>query len=254
MGINRSPYSQAVVDYWHGQKEAAYTIHRDDGFSQLVHAAASFAGPPFNPLEQLALSRSTGKILDVGAGVGRHSLFLQEQGFEVTAMEPEPELAAIMSERGVREPLAKNIFALAGGKFDTVLMLMNGFGLVGTTAGAEAFFEHARHLLSPGGQILCDSLDVRRTTNPTHLAYQQANLRAGRPVGQMRFWTEYRGQRGEPFDWLHIDFDGLNDLAKGHGWSAEKLAQEESGHYLARLVYKRPGPSKLPQPSPPVQF
>jgi hypothetical protein len=141
-----------------------------------------------------------------------------------------------MSERGVRDALAGSVFSLVGRRFDTLLMLMNGFGLVGHPCGAAAFFEHARNLLSPGGQILCDSLDVRQTTNPIHLAYQETNLCHNRPAGQMRFWIEYCGQRGETFDWLHMDFDSLQNLAQQHGVSAELLAQEEGGHYLARLV------------------
>jgi SAM-dependent methyltransferase len=188
-------------------------------------------------MEQLALARATGRVLDVGAGVGRHALFLQERGVSVTAIEIEPDLVTIMSERGVAEPLTGSVFSLAGLQFDTMLMLMNGFGLVGTLAGAEAFFERVRHLVSPTGQILCDSFDVRRTTNPMHLAYHEANRRMGRPAGQMRFSFEYQDRRGDAFDWLHIDFAALRDIAARHGLSAELLAQEESGHYLTRLVY-----------------
>lgn len=235
MTLPASPYSQAMLAFWQGDPTATYTIHREDGFSHPVPVGGAFAGPPFPPLEQLALDQCSGRVLDVGAGVGRHALFLQERGLAVTAIEVEPELAAIMSERGVKEPLAKNLFSLANRQFDTVLMLMNGFGMVGQLGGAGAFFEHVRGLLRPGGQILCDSLDVRRTTNPVHLAYQEANLRRGCPPGQMRFWIEYGGRRGEPFDWLHVDFDTLKALAREHGWSAEKLGQEDNGHYLARL-------------------
>ena len=115
---------------------------------------------------------------------------------------------------------------------------MNGFGMVGSLAGVGTFFEHARGLLHPGGQILCDSLDVRQTNNPVHLAYHEANRASGRPSGQMRFSIEYGGRRGDPFDWLHVDFDTLATLAREHGWSAEKLAQEDNGHYLARLFYE----------------
>jgi SAM-dependent methyltransferase len=230
-----SPHSQAMLDYWRGDAEGGCAIHRDDGYSYLVPVAAFFAGPPFNALEQLAMERSTGRVLDVGACVGRHSLFLQEHGCQVTAIELEPTLVDIMSERGVREPLAGSVFSLAGRQFDTMLMLLNGFGLVGTPDGADAFFEHTRQLLSPGGQILCDSVDVRQTTKPTHLAYQEANIRCGRPAGQRRYWMEYRGRRGEPFNWLHMDFDGLRDIARRHDRSAEMLAREEDGHYLARI-------------------
>ena len=38
-------------------------------------------------LEQKALQLAKGKILDVGCGAGSHSLFLQEKGFEVTAVD-----------------------------------------------------------------------------------------------------------------------------------------------------------------------
>ncbi len=226
-----------MLDYWRGDAEAAYTVHRDDGWSQLVPVSAAFAARPFNPIEQLALDRASGRVLDVGAGVGRHSLVLQSRLAHVTSIEIEPELVAIMSERGVADALSASVFTLAAREFDTILMLMNGFGLVGTLSGAAAFFDHAQNLLSPSGQILCDSLDVRRTSNPTHLAYQETNQSQGRPAGQMRFCIEYRGRRGEAFDWLHIDFDTLREHAQRHGWLAEKLADEESGHYLARLVF-----------------
>ncbi len=238
--LSPSPYAQAMLDCWHGESEATYHIHRDDGFSDAIPASASFAEEPFNPVEHLALERATGHMLDAGAGVGRHTLFLQERGHTVTAIEIEPDLVKIMAGRGVTEPLCGSVFSLVGRRFDTILMLMNGFGMVGTPAGADAFFERAQWLLSPEGQILCDSFDVHRTTNPVHLAYHETNRRMGRPAGQMRFSIEYQNRRGEAFDWLHIDFGTLRHIASRHGFSAELLAQEESGHYLTRLVHENP--------------
>ena len=38
-------------------------------------------------IEQKALQLVKGKILDVGCGAGSHSLYLQEKGFEVTAID-----------------------------------------------------------------------------------------------------------------------------------------------------------------------
>jgi SAM-dependent methyltransferase len=229
-----------MLDCWQGDADAAYTIHREDGFSHPVPVAASFAGSPFSPLEHLALERCAGRVLDIGAGVGRHTLSLQGRGCQVAAIELEPDLVRIMSERGVRECFVGDVFSLEGRRFDTLLLLMNGFGLVGTPSGAASFFQQARDLLSLNGQILCDSLDVRTTSNPIHLAYQEENLRHGRPAGQMRFWIEYQGRRGEPFDWLHMDFESLRDLARIHGFAAEWLAREDHGRYLARLVDTNP--------------
>ena len=183
----------------------------------------------------MALEQARGAVLDVGAGVGRHTLVLQQRGLTVTAIDTELDLVLIMKERGVVDARTESVLALQGETFDTILMLMNGFGLVGTPAGGAKFLAHARGLLAPGGQILCDSLDVRATKNARHLAYQLENLGAGRPAGQMRFWIEYDGKRGAAFDWLHFDFDALREMAEKEDWRAEMLGRDEDGHYLARL-------------------
>src|SRR6218665_847382 len=126
MTTARSPYSQALLDCWHGDKGATFAIRRDDGFSDVIPAAEAFSGEPFSALEELALAQVTGRVLDVGGGVGRHSLALQKRGRQVTAMEIEPDLMGIMAERGVTEPLVGNVFTFAGRVFDTMLFLQNG--------------------------------------------------------------------------------------------------------------------------------
>jgi len=40
----------------------------------------------WDELERRALEHVKGRVLDVGCGAGRHSLWLQEKGFEVAAI------------------------------------------------------------------------------------------------------------------------------------------------------------------------
>lgn len=54
----------------------------------------------FPELEHIALALCDGKVLDVGAGVGSHALFLQEKGFDVTALEISATACDIMAKRG----------------------------------------------------------------------------------------------------------------------------------------------------------
>jgi hypothetical protein len=83
---------------------------------------------------------------------------------------------------------------------------------------------------------LFDSLDVRCTDNPTHLAYQEANRRAGRYFGEFRMQFEYQGKTGPLFGWLHVDPKTLADHAGRTGWACEVAFREDGGNYLARLT------------------
>src|SRR5690554_1355413 len=49
-------------------------------------------------LEQQALSLCRGKVLDVGAGMGSHSLHLQKSGVDVTALELSPMACEVMKK------------------------------------------------------------------------------------------------------------------------------------------------------------
>jgi hypothetical protein len=63
-----------------------------------------------------------------------------------------------------------------------------------------------------------------------------AKLKArGKNHGEMTFWLKYGDQVGEPFEWLHVDFDALYAVASQTGWSAERLIGESSGDYLCCL-------------------
>ena len=102
--------------------------------------------------------------------------------------------------------------------------------------GLDRLLSHAHTLLRPGGRLLFDSLDVRCTDTPVHLAYQEANRRAGRYVGQIRMQFAYRSRMGPPFDWLHVDPYTLAEHAGRLGWSCRVVRQEENGDYLAQLT------------------
>lgn len=45
--------------------------------------------------------------------------------------------------------------------FDTIIMLMNGSGIIGKLENMAAFFQKMKQLLRPGGCILMDSSDLR---------------------------------------------------------------------------------------------
>ena len=120
-------------------------------------------------LEKEAMQLSKGKILDVGCGAGNHSLYLQEKGFEVTAIDISENAIKACKLRGVQNARVQNLLEvstdtseseLAKQKFDTILLLMNGTGIFGTLSETSKYLQKLKSLLSPNGQILIDSSDI----------------------------------------------------------------------------------------------
>ena len=187
-------------------------------------------------IERKALDIATGRTLDVGAGSGCHSLVLQEKGIDVTAIDISPLAVETMKDRGVQKVIEQDFFTLEGQQYDTILMLMNGIGIVGTLERLPEFFRHLDKILAPGGQVLCDSSDISYVFEdetgmieiPNEMVY----------YGEHSFQMQYKDTIGEPFDWLYIDADTLREQAAKSGYAVEVVAKGEHYDYLARITKK----------------
>ena len=187
-------------------------------------------------IERKALDMASGRVLDVGAGSGCHSFVLQERGMDVTAIDISPLSVETMKERGLKKVLEQDFFTLEE-KYDTILMLMNGIGIVGTLERLPEFFKQLDKILAPGGQVLCDSSDISYVFEtedgiielPDGMNY----------YGEHSFRMQYKDTIGDPFGWLYIDADTLRQRAGRCGYAVEIVA--EGGHYdyLARITKKR---------------
>ena len=186
-------------------------------------------------IERKALDMAKGRILDVGAASGCHSLVLQERGMDVTAIDIPPLSVETMKERGVKKVLEQDFFTLEG-QYDTILMLMNGIGIVGTLERMPEFFRQLDKILTPGGQVLCDSSDISYVFEneegmidiPNEMDY----------YGEHSFRMQYKNTIGEPFNWLYIDADTLMQKAGRCRYAAEVVAEGEHYDYLARITKK----------------
>jgi SAM-dependent methyltransferase len=234
-----SPHGQALLDYFHGDHSAQVVVHEEGGEAERVPIRVFFRGPSdFSALEEAAVDLCRGQVLDAGAGTGCHALVLQELGLSVCAIDIAPEAVEIMRRRGVRDARCADLFRFRGGPFDTILMMMNGIGVVGTLAGLDRFLGDVPRLLAPGGQLLCDSYDPRPEDDGSRgSSLSGAGQGTSGPyLGEMRFQLEYKGRRGPTLGWLFLDPETLARHAEDTGWRCELIWQEEEGHYLARLT------------------
>lgn len=186
-----------------------------------------------SPLEQKALSMAHGRILDVGAGAGCHSVLLDD----VTAIDISPLSCEVMQERGIKSVHNINLFdeSLAG-PFDTILMLMNGTGIIGKLKNMPNFLDRIRLLLNKGGQLLVDSSDLKYLYENEDGTYDIDPL--GTYYGEIDYQMIYKKVKGEPFDWLYVDFDTLKLIAESNGFNCVKVLEGEHYDYLAQITLK----------------
>ncbi|WP_018477424.1 class I SAM-dependent methyltransferase [Pontibacter roseus] len=235
MIVTNDPVGAAIQDFLQGEKQAEIVVESNLTEDDVISVSYLFRSEEEMPeLELLALDQCRGNVLDVGAGAGCHTLALQERGLEVTALDISTGAIAAMEQRGVRQMLHGDVFALKGkASYDTLLLLMNGIGIAGNLEGLERFLEHAKNLLKPGGQLLLESSDILYMFEDEDGSVL-LDLNAGY-YGEVRYNMRYKDQQTGEFDWLFIDPAILQDYAEDHGYTFELLYEGEYGNYLARL-------------------
>jgi SAM-dependent methyltransferase len=185
-------------------------------------------------LEQKALQLAKGRVLDIGAGSGCHTLALQEKGFTVKAIDISPLSCEAMKLRGVKDAECINLFDdHLGTGFDTILLLMNGTGIAGKIEHLPTLFQRLKALLNPGGQILIDSSDLKYIYENEDGSFD-INLN-GAYYGEVDYQMIYKDVKGDRFDWLYVDFPLLKSIAETCGLHGELVAEGEHYDYLARF-------------------
>ncbi len=239
-----TPLGQLLLDYYGGQHDVKAEVIWEDGIHEPLSAAVFFRNP-FPDKEVAALELCRGRVLDVGAGAGTHALELQERGLDVCALDVCPQAVEVMRRRGVRRARQGDVFDETSGGYDTLLMLMNGIGLVGTLAGLERFFDQAEKLLAEGGELVVDSSDLRITDDVRELERLVVRVREGRYRGETRQQIRYNGVSGAPLHWLYLDPATLRVHARRRGWFCQIVFHGDDGSFVARLLPPR-------EPSPPA--
>lgn len=185
-------------------------------------------------LEQKALQLAKGKILDVGCGAGSHSLYLQNKmNIEVTSIDISENAIKACELRGLKNCRVQNVLNIEDETFDTILLLMNGTGIFGTLTETSKYLQKLKSLLLPNGQILIDSSDIIYMFDedddgskwiPTDDYY-----------GELTFTISYKNENEEPFPWLYMDYNTLQNSAHANNLQCELVQEGEHFDYLARL-------------------
>ena len=238
LSAEKDPMGAAISDYFNHHRADRLRVFSSQFEEDEIPVKELFRSIQSMPvLERTALQMATGRILDVGAGSGCHALALQEMGKEVCAIDISPLSVKVMAERGVRDVRQINLFDVGFLEtFDTILMLMNGSGIIGKLENMPDFFLRMKQLLRPGGCILMDSSDLRYLFEDEDGSFL-IDL-AGDYYGEIDFRMQYKNIKGDRFDWLYVDFQTLSLYAAEYGFEAELIKEGKHYDYLACLRMK----------------
>lgn len=183
--------------------------------------------------------------------------YTEEKIFSVKAIDISPLSCEAMKLRGIKDVECINLFDnhLSCGEianpttgFDTILLLMNGTGIAGKIANLPALFTRLKSLLNKNGQILIDSSDLKYIYENEDGSID-IDLNAAY-YGEVDYQMVYHGKqntkrkgkklkgeliKGEPFDWLYVDFPLLKSIAESCGLHCELIEKGEHYDYLAKI-------------------
>ena len=167
-------FGKALMDYYNGDK-TKIRIRRDDNYLDEEDLRIYFSDyDDFPEYEKEILKYADGKILDIGCGAGRHSLFLQKKGCSVVGMDFSKLAIKVSKIRGLKNCVLASAFSLPFKKnsFDSVLLMGNNFGICGNNS--ENFLRKVYDVTSENGKIIAVSTNPEDTKKQEHLKYEHA--------------------------------------------------------------------------------
>jgi SAM-dependent methyltransferase len=237
-------FGQKLLDYYHG-KQVTETVERDDGHVDInVRSLKSFFSDYndwFPATEKKAIKFVHGRVLDVGCGAGRHSLYLQGKGFDVLGIDNSPLAIKVSKLRGVNQTKVLQfelIDRLRPNKFDTILMLGHNFGLFGDSTKAQRLLKTLYRLTNQYASIVATTSNPYKTDLPCHKNYLDWNLQRGRMAGQFRIRIHHEGLVGPWFDYLFVSSTELKQIISGTGWEVERIVTERRSPSYAVVLRK----------------
>ena len=229
----QDPMGQAMYHYFHHNDNTPIKVKTNITEGEELPVSHLFRKYPEMPfLEKEALRLVKGKVLDVGAGSGAHSLYLQDNGFDITSIDVSELSCDIMKEQGLKNVICNDIWTFEAERYDTIIFMMNGIGLVKNLEGLQVFLEYIKTLLSSKGQIILDSSDIKYMFYDDDL-WVDMNLAY---YGELEYQLTYKNYNSNTFPWLFVDFVRLRNIASNSGWTTELIYQNDHFHYLARLT------------------
>ena len=200
---------EQLIQVWlNGEKEAPYLAS---------YFVRNYEKMPV--IEQKAMSLSKGKILDIGAGAGPHSAHLIGNNFEVHSLELNSMNCNRLRKINKAHVIEQDFFSWSTSEeYDTILLLMNGFGICEIPNKLTKMGEKLKSLLNKDGQILAEITDYDFSDFYDH------DIKENPAV---TFRLKYGDKFSKEFNWFYPKFSMIQTMCNQLDFKLEKVFQEE---------------------------
>ncbi len=247
MKDSQDAYGHQLYDFFKG-RPVVEVVERDDGLIDPSESLPKYYLSEYkdwNPREKRAADYVKGRVLDIGCGGGRWSLYLQKKGHDVFGIDISPLAVKVCRERGLRNVRVTSISEIDSslGKFDTILMMGNNFGLFESPKQARHLLRRFREVTNPGGRIIAESLDIYKPpVDPVHRQYHLQNRKRGRMPGQVRIRIRYLTYASPWFDYLLVSKPEMVGILRGTGWRIKRVIASKKGPAYVAIIDKETKP------------
>lgn len=149
-----------------------HVLYKNRDFSEAEHFIVNLLGYLHLP--------SSSKCLDLACGMGRHAVFLNKQGFDVTGLDLSVnsiQKAKIFENNTLHFDVHDMRKAYASNAFDIVFNLFTSFGYFDEIDDSINTLKAIHKMLKPGGNVVIDFLNVDYAID--HLKPKEVILKSG---------------------------------------------------------------------------
>ena len=212
-----------IINKGYEDNSLTYIFETADGLRKEYRAADLFNS--IRDIEKMALrtlSRNS-RILDVGAGAGRISVYLQNQGFDVTALEKSSVICDILKRRNVKKIVNTDIFEYFPNERYDVVLFFYAWSILGKAKDSidEIFNLLEKRLLYKNGIVMF----IFRDYFPNNSIFMERRFIFN---NQESFW----------FRTYSFDADKIMSIGIRLGWLAIKYHRDSSNQYFLVMARK----------------
>lgn len=144
------PAEAAIGKYYQSENYISHTNTSKGLVNRLYHIVRNYTLNSKKKLVQSVSKRTTGNLLDVGAGVGAFAGFMRAAGWQVTGLEPDAETRKrALEQNRITLQDTSDLFKLPPGHFDAITM----WHVLEHVHQLHEYLDQLKVLLKPGGVL-----------------------------------------------------------------------------------------------------